>query len=93
MTQEKLRGARTVYDLARLLLAERGIHTADQAYAHCPEMPPRTVRRIFERGADRLNRASPSLQGWGERFAPEGGIKAEALHVIHLHDTFSMYER
>lgn len=30
--------------------------------------------------SDRLNRASPSLQGWGERFASKGGIEAEALH-------------
>ena len=26
----------------------------------------------------KLNRASPARQGWGERFAPEGGIEAEA---------------
>lgn len=58
---EKIRGAKTAYDLARLLLAERGIVNADQAYAACPEMPPRTVRRIFERGA--VQRDSDSFSG------------------------------
>ena len=31
---------------------------------------------------DRVSRASPSLQGWGERFAPEGGRKAEASCIM-----------
>lgn len=75
MTQEKIRGAKTAYDLARLLLAERGIHTADQAYAHCPEMPPRTVRRIFERGADQRDSDSSSEADGSLRSLPLGTIE------------------
>lgn len=48
---EKIRGAKNAYDVARFALAKIGIHTVDQAYAALPEMPVRTVRRIFEKGA------------------------------------------
>lgn len=55
MSSEKLRGAKSAYDVARYALAQMGVHTADQAYAALPEMLPRTVRRIFERGDDLMD--------------------------------------
>lgn len=50
-SHQTFEGAKSAYDLARTLLAQQGIYSADQAYAAVPDMPPRTVRRIFECGA------------------------------------------
>lgn len=58
--QPKLTGATSAYDLARTLLAQHGISTPDQAYAACPDMHPRTVRRIFAEGQIIDGLASPA---------------------------------
>lgn len=81
--QQKICGAKTAYDLARALLALMGVRDAEHAYAAIPDMPPRTVRRIFECGAVL---GDAVLMGYGVRDLKEEGavdVSAQSDAITH----------